>query len=196
MSEERVVTQVAPLSGRRRRTIEERFLARWPALARLSARPVMRLPPRSRLRRAMIERRTRQLSEAFNRRDWDWALVLGYSPELEVITAKDEAAVPFGADFEDVYRGHEGLVALWERWLESWDEYRLDPEQLVDCGDKLVVVLRHRGRGRRSGLEIDHSVAFLTTLDSNGLTTRLEIFWDPEKALDAVGARAHARVRD
>ena len=113
--------------------------------------------------------------------------MVGYSPELEVITAKDEAAVPFGADIEDVYRGHDGLVALWERWLESWDEYSLEPEQVIDCGDRLVVVLRQRGRGRHSRLKIDQRIAFLNTLDPNGLTVRLEVFWDPAKAMEAVG---------
>jgi ketosteroid isomerase-like protein len=114
-------------------------------------------------------------------------VLLGYTPDVEVITAKDEAAVPFGADIDDVYRGHEGLLALWERWLEAWDEYRLEPEQLVDCGDRLIVVLRQRGRGRRSGVELDQQFAHLNTLDSNGLTNRLEIFWDPAKALGAAG---------
>jgi ketosteroid isomerase-like protein len=146
----------------------------------------MRLRPRSRVRRVMIARRTRQLCQAFNRRDWAF-LLMGYSPEVEVITARDEAAVPFGADIEDVYRGHHGLLALWNRWLEPWDEYRLEPEQLVDCGDKLIVVFRQRGRGRRSGVELDQPVAFLTTLDSNGITSRLEIFWEPAKALEAAG---------
>src|SRR5919197_1500614 len=112
MSEEHVVTRVAPLQGRRRRTIEERLLVRWPALARVGGRLIMRLPKRSRLRRTAIARRVRQLAEAFNRGDWEWALVVGYSADLEVVTAKDEAAVPFGADIEDVYRGHQGLVAV------------------------------------------------------------------------------------
>ena len=147
----------------------------------------MRLPKRSRLRRTTIARRARQLAEAFNRGDWEWALVVGYSAELEVITAKDEAAVPFGADFEDVYRGHQGLVALWERWLESWDDYSLEPERVIDFGDRLVVVLNQRGRGRRSGLEIEQPVAFLTSLDPTGLTTRLEIFWDSAKAFEPAG---------
>jgi ketosteroid isomerase-like protein len=187
MSEENVVTQIVPLKGRNRRTLEERLSVRLPALVRLYARPVMRLSPRSRIRRAAVVRRARQLCEAFNRRDWDFVL-LGYTPDVEVITAKDEAAVPFGADIDDVYHGREGMLALWERWLEPWAEYRLEPEQLVDCGDRLIVVFRQRGRGRRSGVELDQQVAHLNTLDSNGLTNRLEIFWDPAKALEAAGA--------
>ena len=145
----------------------------------------MRLPRRSRLRRALLAKSVAQVYDAFNRGDMEVFLLFSH-PEVEMHTAKDEAGVPFGADLEDVYYGHQGLVAFSQTWMEAWD-YRSEPEELIDCGDKLVVFVRHRARGRGSGLEIDQPHAQVITRGRDGRATRTEIFWDRDKALEAAG---------
>jgi uncharacterized protein len=149
---------------------------------------VQRLRPSSPLRRAFVERRVRQVYEAFNRQDIEVFLVLGSHPDVEFYTARDQAGVPFGADLDDVYYGHDGVAAFLRKWLGAWEDYRIEPEEVIDCGDKLIVLLRHRGRGKGSGLEIEHRFAQVAHLRS-GVALRVEIFWDRAHALEAVGLR-------
>lgn len=189
MSQESVARQPVRLRGSRRRSLDQRLAVRIPALVRLTGSLLMRFPPRSRLRRALLARRIRQGFEAFNRRDWQAALI-GLHPEIEVHTDKDPAGVPFGADLEDVYHGHQGLVALWEQWLQAWDEYRFEVEELIDTGEKVVVLLRQRARGRGSGVELDQALAQVYTADANGMPVLIEVFWDPARALKAAGLPA------
>src|SRR5438132_13192139 len=49
-----------------------------------------------------------------------------------------------------VYRGHEGVLESWERWLEQWDEYGYEAERFVDGGDTVLVISREHGRGATS----------------------------------------------
>jgi ketosteroid isomerase-like protein len=186
MSGKNVARQAVRASGRPRRTWEERLVVRVPAILRLVGPAIQRLPVRSRLRRALVRRRISQVYEASNRGDMEAFLVLGSHPAIELHTATDEAGVPFGVDLDDVYHGREGLVAFAQQWDAAWEQYRAEPEEVIDCGDKLVVFLRHRGRGKGSGVEIDQRFAQVLHL-RNGQAVRIDTFWDHTDALEAVG---------
>jgi uncharacterized protein len=188
MSQEQVVRQAVHPRERGRRSLDEQLFVCVPFLPRLIGPAIQRLPPSSRLRRALVERRVCQVYEALNRQDMDVFLVLGSHPGVELYTAKDQAGVPFGADLGDVYYGHDGVAAFFRNWLGAWEDYRIEPEEVIDCGDKLIVLLRHRGRGKGSGLEIEHRIAQVLHL-RNGVALRIEIFWDRVHALEAVGLR-------
>jgi hypothetical protein len=109
-------------------------------------------------------------------------------PEVELHTAKDAAGVPFGADLDDVYRGHRGLVVFRQSWMEAW-QYRTELEEAIDCGEKLVVLLRHQARGSHSGAEIDQPFAEVVTRARDGRAVRIQIFWNRAEALEAAGLR-------
>jgi len=188
MSEQKIARQVVRLRGRRRRTVEERLLLRLPMLLRIQGFLGRRLSPRSRLRRAVVARRVRQGYEALNRGDME-VLYLGNDPGVEWHMAKDEAGVPFGGDFDDVYYGAEGLRAWAGKWREAWDEFRLETEEVIDCHDRLVVLLRVRVRGKGSHVEVERPIAQVLTLGRDGRAVRVENFWDRAKALEAVGLR-------
>ena len=47
-----------------------------------------------------------------------------------------------------VYRGQDGILQSFERWLAQWSEYRIEPECFEDHGDQVFVVLREYGEGR------------------------------------------------
>src|SRR5215208_3956635 len=49
-----------------------------------------------------------------------------------------------------VFRGHEGVRASWERWLENFEEYGAEVETLEDHGDRVFMVAVERGRGSAS----------------------------------------------
>ena len=53
------------------------------------------------------------------------------------------------------YRGHDGVLASFERWLEGFDEYGIELERIVDCGDRVFVASREEGTGAISGATVD-----------------------------------------
>ncbi len=70
--------------------------------------------------------------------------------------------------------------------LEAWEERRLEPEDFIDAGDSVVVLLHEYRRGRGSGveLEIDTAVVFAVRA---GRVVRIQGYMDRGEALEAVG---------
>jgi ketosteroid isomerase-like protein len=174
-----------PLSERasRRRTVDERLRVRFPALFRLLADAVMRLPPRSRLRRLMLARFVRRAYAAANRRDFDLVLV-GWDPGSEYHPS-GELMPP---DLEAVFHGHDGYLQLWRYWLDAFEDIRWDPEEVLDLGDRFLVTTQQRGHGSGSGVAVSEPVFQLFKL-RRGLVVRQEDFLDRSKALEAAGVR-------
>ncbi len=86
-----------------------------------------------------------------------------------------------------VYRGIDGLTRLNEEIRDVWEEFRVAPEQFIDAGDRVVVIETIHARGRGSGVELDarRSATIWTLRD--GQVTRVQIGFDPQEALKAVG---------
>jgi ketosteroid isomerase-like protein len=66
------------------------------------------------------------------------------------------------AEGGDPYRGRAGVERWWRNTLETWDDYRLEPKQLLELGEHVLGVFDLAGRGRASGLDLrrDLYVAF------------------------------------
>jgi ketosteroid isomerase-like protein len=114
--------------------------------------------------------------DALNRGDVAGAL----APLSENAEWHESAALPES----DVYRGRETIREFLEGFLESWDEFVQEVEDVVRTGDKLVVLLSMRGRGRESGVDVDASYAHVWTL-RDGRAIRVDAFYDRERALEA-----------
>ncbi len=54
-----------------------------------------------------------------------------------------------------VYRGREQVRRYVQDWLSTFESVRLELEDPTEVGDRVVAVVRGRGRGRASGLELD-----------------------------------------
>src|ERR671935_1935668 len=52
-----------------------------------------------------------------------------------------------------VYHGHEGVREFLALIREQWATMRLEPEDFVDAGDKVVVFICLVGVGKESGVE-------------------------------------------
>ena len=39
-------------------------------------------------------------------------------------------------------------------WWDAWAEYRVETAELIDLGDRIVVLGQQFGRGRESGVEV------------------------------------------
>jgi ketosteroid isomerase-like protein len=87
---------------------------------------------------------------------------------------------------EQIYEGIDGAERFLAEWTSAWDDWELDLDALHDAGDRVVAIVRQRGRSRSTGLLVDMSFAQVWTL-SDGKETRMEMYSDPLEALKAVG---------
>ena len=97
-----------------------------------------------------------------------------------------------GGEFSDAFpgewRGIEAFTAGQLEYIEAFEDLRVQGEEFFDLGDRVLVLVRHRGKGRESGLPYDREVADLLTL-RDGVVVRWEGYWDRTEALEAVGLR-------
>ena len=58
-------------------------------------------------------------------------------------------------------------------WLDAFNEMDLEPEELVEEGDRILVVLAQRGRGTASGVELRTEPVHVWTI-RDGLAVQWE----------------------
>jgi ketosteroid isomerase-like protein len=91
-----------------------------------------------------------------------------------------------GPDLSGVVVGRDAVIEGSRRYWGTWEEYRLDAEELIDAGSSVVVAMRERGRGKGSGIPVERRWAQVWTF-SRGRIIRWEMFPDKPAALEAVG---------
>jgi ketosteroid isomerase-like protein len=185
MSQERgqIVRNTLRVPERSIRTLDQRFFLRFPRLVDAYARLFARLPPTSRLRRAAVRRNARLAAEAFNRRDFD-VYELGRSPDWQLHPPRE--VVEAGLQ-EPCYRGSAGNRAALSRWAEIWGpDSRSEPVEVIDLGDRLVVLGSMPTRGRASGVPVTQEYAWVFTMNE-GKVTRQQEYLRHAEALAAVG---------
>jgi ketosteroid isomerase-like protein len=85
--------------------------------------------------------------------------------------------------------GIEGFRKLWLDWLEPWTAYHTQVEDVIDAGDRVVVVARDRGR--REGVEAEVELTAGSTWEiRDGRLARVVFYGDREEALSAAGVEA------
>jgi ketosteroid isomerase-like protein len=72
--------------------------------------------------------------------------------------------------------------------LEAWEERRLEPEEFIDAGDDVVVLLHEYRRGKGSGVELETETAVVVAV-SGGRVVRIQGYMDRGAALEAAGLR-------
>ena len=107
-----------------------------------------------------------------------------------------EAVSPFCTDdFESVmvflgqtrtYAGLDGLRRNWLDWLEPWATYRTGFDELIDAGERVVILLRDHGRRKDMDQEVELIGATILTF-REGKVARWEDYADRVIALEAVG---------
>jgi ketosteroid isomerase-like protein len=178
-----IVRQPLSVRERSRRTLDQRLSLRYPAMAAATTRLLTSLPPRSRLRKAALARSARLQAEAYNRRDLD-AASLGMHPEFEFHPAR--AWVESGL-VERCYRGRDGYRRYVADTTEVWgDQIDLRPVELIDLGDRVVVLAITRMRGKVSDIPLTEHYAYVATV-KNGRVICVQEYFDHGEALEAVG---------
>jgi ketosteroid isomerase-like protein len=84
------------------------------------------------------------------------------------------------------YEGFDGFVRFAEQVGEAWAEFRMEPEEVFEREDVVVVLVRAVGKGRGSGVEVDDAVAMVAEVRDGRIST-LRVEPDREAALRLVG---------
>ena len=122
--------------------------------------------------------------EALNSGDVDAAIAL-FDPEVEIHLAT-EADTVWGLDFAESYRGIDGFMRFLATLSEAWGEFRWDPTEYRDAGDRVLVFIHMTARGRGSGVEVETDMAHILDI-RNGKLVRHETHFDRGEALKAAG---------
>ena len=122
--------------------------------------------------------KARAFIAAYNRRDFD-AAVESFDPEIEwVLPARQ---------WSDSCRGPDEVIRFWEGIDETFEDLKLQPQEFVDAGDRVATRLRHFGRGKGSGIEIDAELYHQVVTVRAGRMVRIEYFGEWSDALAAAG---------
>jgi ketosteroid isomerase-like protein len=89
-------------------------------------------------------------------------------------------------DFAGEWHGIDGMRRATVEYLNVWENYRFEVEQMIDLGDRVLVLERQLARGKRSGADISQEVGTLLTL-RDGKIVRWEYYWERAEALEAAG---------
>ena len=122
------------------------------------------------------------------RRGWD-AWIRG---DVEALFAMfDEEVVwdtsHFRAWPESAYHGEEGVRRFLTEWLEVWDQYEIEVEQVLAAPDgRVLSIVTQNGRGRDSGLPMHMAMAQIATV-RDGKITRFDNYDDRAEAREAAG---------
>ena len=120
----------------------------------------------------------RRTLDTFNREGVEAALVY-FDPEVEWLGPPEWLE-------EHLYKGHDGIRQIAAVWNESFEEYRLDLEKLIDTEDAVVALVYQRGRVKGSPDLVGSQIGYVWTV-RNGLTLSVQVYFSWDQALKAVG---------
>jgi ketosteroid isomerase-like protein len=89
---------------------------------------------------------------------------------------------------QQIYTGPGGADQFNAEWADAWDDWELEPEEYLDAGEHVVVILTQRGRSKETGIPVDMRFAQVWTL-RDGRAMRMELYASVEEALEAAGLR-------
>ena len=87
---------------------------------------------------------------------------------------------------QQIYEGIDGAKAFLSEWKDAWEGWELEVDGIHEAGDKVVVLVRQRGRSKAAGMPVEMSFAQVWTL-RDGKQARMDMYSDREEALEAAG---------
>jgi ketosteroid isomerase-like protein len=82
--------------------------------------------------------------------------------------------------------GIEAVERYMRSFAKHWEKIRFEPQEYIDAGNQVVVVARLIGQGKKSGVEVVRTWAYVWTLRSHK-ALRMVGYADRTQALKAVG---------
>ena len=86
-----------------------------------------------------------------------------------------------------VYRGVDGFRHLVEQVEEMWEDFHIEPDELIDADDTVVSSVRLSGRGRGSGVETEMRLFGVWTFREGRVSRFAGGYRDRAEALEAAG---------
>ena len=123
------------------------------------------------------------------RRMIETANASGWNPDIVDEWVHPEARVYPASDFPgpDVYVGREDVTAFLREWISTFDDLRWELEQLIDLGDRVIVLARMIGTSGTSGIAVDWPFGGVFGDFRDGMFAEARYFMDQKAALEAVG---------
>jgi ketosteroid isomerase-like protein len=112
----------------------------------------------------------------------DYSATEWLHPEIEFVMV--------GGPSPGTWTGLAGMAEGTHEFLSAWENLRAEPEEYRELdGERVLVLIHHRGRGKTSGLELAQMQTKNATLFHirAGKVTRLVVYWDRERALADLG---------
>jgi len=110
--------------------------------------------------------------------------------EVEWLHSDIEVLVVGGPDPGGV-SGLTALVSAWRDFLDAWENFRIDLQEIrVLDEERVLALIRRSGRGKVSGMEIEDlagSEGADMLLIRDGKVVRLVIYWERDRALADLG---------
>jgi ketosteroid isomerase-like protein len=103
-------------------------------------------------------------------------------PEIEFVMV--------GGPSPGTWTGLAGMAEGSRDFLSAWEDFRAEAEEYREIdGERVLVLIHHRGRGKTSGLELGQmqtkNAALFHVRD--GKVTRFVAYWDRDHALADLG---------
>ena len=108
----------------------------------------------------------------------DDAMLAILHPRLRVVEAE---SLPYGG----VMEGRDNFKEFTKRVFKTWKNTRIITEELIEDGNKVVVVATMSGESKTSETHFTMPIAEIWTFDSDGLVTEIKPFYfDTKKLVD------------
>jgi ketosteroid isomerase-like protein len=123
--------------------------------------------------------KARNFIEAYNARDFDRATA-DFDRDIDWVLPEHQAF--------DSAKGIPGVLRFFKGIDETMGVLQLDPQEYLDEGDLVATRLRHRGRGKESGVEIDTELYHQVATFRDGVIVRMEYVASWPEALELLMA--------
>jgi ketosteroid isomerase-like protein len=100
-------------------------------------------------------------------------------PNIEWVNPPD--AVEHGT-----HRGLDAFAGAVDAVSDTFEGVGVDIDEILDAGDRVVVLATLRGRGRGSGADVERRQGYVWTL-RDGKVIRFQWFNNPDDAMSAAG---------
>ena len=74
------------------------------------------------------------------------------------------------------------------QWVGAWEQWRETIEEMRELGSQVWVVTTQRGRGKGSGVEVEHRYVVLYEIEGDKISS-LTLYATAAEALEAAGLR-------
>jgi ketosteroid isomerase-like protein len=86
----------------------------------------------------------------------------------------------------DVLHGRDAWAAQARDLTDTFDDLRVEVEDIFDLGERVLVFVRFRGRARSSGIPLDYPLAHVWTFRGDKVAAQ-QVYYRRAEALEAVG---------